>query len=401
MADEIDTTVPTNTPFYVLEDLASFDKSRVILKDAVENEYKIGSQIVTTIISSGFYLNDDGVECILYIPCPPQNTFGVTWTYPFGKDAKDPDAEMHIQGAQIGYPLTSIKTVQNPTEPERNLMNVLIGLWEVGIEKGKEECENENTILPEPSKNSLLAVSNSKNPDWAKFMKYPFDYPKSEDKKTKDLTKPARMYVKLLSTGKGLKCKLTTPFYGKGDKKENAVKYLDVRGVITPVFRWDGVFWGPHGKTPCGGSLRFRVSEANFVAGGGASAQVPRILGKNTAPEDDEDMALKKPGEAEGFAEPGTGQAGKLFAKAASKEGKPPAPKGALAIAKAPAPTSKAAKPPAPKVPAKAVVPKTPAKADPPKPAVPKTIAKKPAAKPPAKPAPEPEDEEIVEDEDE
>jgi hypothetical protein len=295
----------------------------------------------------------------------------------------------NAKGLQICYPLTSMTTVSEPTEQESAFRNTIMGLWQAAVDKGCEEIEKDEPGIPGVSVNSFTAAA--KKGTWEKAVKVPFSHPRNkEDKKTFDKTKPETMYVKLVTEGQGPTMKAKTPFYGPGDKKLNAVRFVDVRGKITPCFVWEGVYYGAHGpEAPHGASLRFKVVEANYTPQTLSSLPQHRMLNKNAAPvqEDDDDTypparVQREEGEDEGFTAPGDDEANPVAALAATKT-----------PAKKQAPTKKAT-PKATVAPKKKVVAKPPAKT------TPKKILKKLAPKKVVEDEEEPE-EEIIDENDE
>lgn len=387
----------TTTPdpiFFDSKNYSQFDENRIVIDDAVTNEYKIGKDMVQTCTSSGWYLNENDEKCVLFIGAPKQNVFGVTWNYKFGTDPKaDPSAEDKIEGAQVCYPLTSLKTVVEPTDDEKGFKNIVDCLQKAVLAKAKEEAEldEDDTRVPPAVRGSYNNVKTAKKQDWNRFVKQLYDYPSdSKDKTKKDTTKPQRMYIKLYTTGKGKDCKIMTPFYGPGNKKENPARFIEARGEITPVFRWEGSFYGPHGpKAPYAVSTRLKMTEANFTPGA-SSGPSYRFLSANDAIDDENEEIKKRPvGESEGFTQPG-GASGvnKLREKLAAAP-KPKAPAGTTAgttaVPKAGAkPLAKPKAPTSTKVSVKSVV----------------TTAK-PISKPVPKVASKVEDEEIEDEENE
>ena len=55
--------------------------------------------------------------------------------------------------------------------------------------------------------------------------------------------------------------------YGPGDKKLSPFRCISVHGSCQPVVKWDGIYWGAHGRNSHGASVRLRVSEMNFSPG--------------------------------------------------------------------------------------------------------------------------------------
>lgn len=375
-----------------------FDISRVVIHEPTTFK---GKADVTTTTSKGFYLDENDVECVLYITAPEQSCFGTQYIYPMGL-ADDQQVPENATGMQIMYQCTSLDTVHTPTPAEQAYIDCMNALHALAIEKGKEEVEKDTPLVPDVSINSFAGAARKNNYNLA--VKPVFEHPKEKDGKKLDMSKPLRQYIKLVTEGQGKTLVVKTPFYGPGDKKMNPTRFAPVsrdakgvRGHITPCNRFDGLFWGAHGKNSHGCSLRFKVVEANFTPmTGGSSMPSKRLLGRNTAPVEE-----REDGEDEGFDAPG-GDATNP-ARALEAAAKASAPKAAVPKA-------------APK--AKTILTKTSAKVAPVKvaaKAAPKAVAKvqtKAAPKAVAKAAPkaapkakakvvEPEPEEVVEDENE
>jgi len=372
-----------------------FDRARVVIHDPVSFEFTVGEGSIKNTMSKGCYLNDDGQECELYFPAPPQNCFGVNYLYEMTlkKEQQTPE---NAKGLQICYPATSMKTVETPTPAEEAFIGMMDALWELTVEKGRVEAEREDLLIPQPSAASFLSAEKRKRMD--QFVKPPIQFPNAKDKKILDKSKPKRMYVKLITSGKGETLQAHSKFYGPGDKPMSALRFLDKRGVIEPCFKWEGVFWGAHGSTsPHGASLRFKLVEANYTPQTGIGLPSHRMLGKNNAPpreEEDDPMPRSRGetdgnGEAEGFTGPGEDDSNPVAALSAAT--KKAAPKAA-----AKPPIKVAAKPkPVVRPPQKAAAPAAKPAAKPPvKKALP---AKAAPVKAPVKRAPAPEEEEPVE----
>lgn len=244
-------------------DPKDYDPSRLILKDPETMTFSIGQSEVSMTTSAARYLDDEGKECLMYFSAPPQQTFGVSYTFPMEVKEADQTPE-NAKGFQISYPLTSLKTVKNPTEAEQAYIDMLDSLWQAAVEKGREEALKDGSI-PEVAANSFIAAER-KGEKWELAVKKPAEYPKTADKKNFDTTKPMRQYLKLITTGKGPTLKAMTPFYGSKNQKCNAVKFLDKRGIIEPCFLFEGLYYGSHGpRAPHGCSLRFKLAEANYT----------------------------------------------------------------------------------------------------------------------------------------
>ena len=295
--------------------IGDFDKTRLRVLFPETHSFTKGDSEIEWTTSEGRYLNDAGELCELYIEFPPAFCFGINAIHPIGTSKEDKTVDAQT-GLQICYPITSMKTIDKPTKEEQHTKEVLDALFNVTWEYMQTRCELDidESGIPGPAYNSFLgAIRGGKlNPFYAVKATYtfPLTTPKGSKKKVEDRTKPARLYMKLITKGNGRKLRCITPVHGPGDQKVNASKYMDVRGHVHPVVKWDGVFWGSHGqKATHGASVRLRVCEMNYVP---QSDGVPhrRMLGANSAPivEDDgsdDDEDLKDDGKDEGFVQPG------------------------------------------------------------------------------------------------
>lgn len=311
-----------------------FDVSRLIHKEPVTTSFTMGQTQISITMSEGRYLDDEDRECILYCSAPAQQCFGVSYVYDMEVKEADQTPD-NAKGFQLMYPLSSLKTVSNPTEEEQAYNDMIEGMWEAAVESGREEAskDDDECLIPNSSVNSFIAAE--KKGTWEKAVKKPAEYPKTQDKKSLDVSKPKRQYVKLISSGKGESLKALTPFYGPGDKKYNAVKYISKRGIVEPCFLYEGIYYGSHGpRAPHGASLRFKLAEANFTEISSAHG-VPskRMLHKNTA------VAEIDEGQEDGtFAEPGEDDPSAALHKIAKKK---PASAGVKSVAAKKTTTSK------------------------------------------------------------
>ena len=369
-------------PEYHLADPADFDAARVIIEDPVTTTFTIDKLEINNTTSTILYKDDDGVPSRLYVTGPEQPCFGTSYSYDIGK----PETMENVKGMQMCYQLTGLQDVANPLPHHQAFIDMIggpaksskevTGLYELVVANGREQADRETPLIPPNSVSSFVSAFNKKNrPDLA--CKVPYAHPNIKDTKTPDTKKPFRMYVKLKTKGKADKLRCQTRFYGPGDKEESAFKYLEVKGKITPVYLVDGIYWGSHGpQAPQGASLRLKLHEASIVPTDDLdSGSKTRFIGKNTAPPkegDDDDVQFTKPPPPKSKNAKQEEDAG--VEEEDFKGGDAPDPVKALRQAKAAA--TKGGKPPAPK----AAVPKTT-----PKP-VAKAVAK--VAKPPAKPAP-------------
>ena len=288
----------------------TFDPSRIIVKDAKVNRFTKGDSEIEWVTSDRFYIDDDGNECELYFEGPPQYCFGINANYPMGTEKESQSIDT-MNGLQIMYPATSMKTMETPTPAELHIQKIFSALQKAAWKKMEEECsrDEDEVVVPGPTHGSFVIAKSKKNPDLA--VKPIFDFakkkdPKNDKKKLVDREKPKRSYNKLLTKGTGRDMKCITQIYGPGDKQDKTGrKFLDVRGTVHPVFKDEGIFWGAHGKNTHGASNRIRVAQMNFTpTEDGAPKR--RMLPKNTAPVeelDDSDDEEQEP-EDEAFENP-------------------------------------------------------------------------------------------------
>ena len=143
MSDETQTTQnKAGTPPEIAVSPEDFDISRVVIHDPTTFTSKAD---VTTTTSRAFYLDENGVECILYIPAPEQSSFGPQYVYDMGLAEEDQTPDK-AKGMQIMYQCTSLTTVADHTPAEQAYMDCVQSLRDLAIEKGKEEAEREVEI---------------------------------------------------------------------------------------------------------------------------------------------------------------------------------------------------------------------------------------------------------------
>lgn len=380
---------------FVFVPFGTFDKSKVVIEDPVKSSFKKNDGEVVNVTSQGLYIGEDGEKGIPVFQLAPKGCFGVSPNHKYLSEK----IEENIEGYQVCYSYTDLTSVAKPTEEEQYGLDIMKALWDLTVEKGRIEAtmEEDKVRIPAPAVNSFAGAEAQLKRNKLAFqnaVKLPFEHPNQKDSKVKDKTKPLRSYFKLVTQGKGPDCKILTPFYEPGDNKVNGKKFIEKRGVIEPCVKWEGVRWGAHQNAPHGASLKFVITEANFVPGRNDKLPTHRMLSANTAEpveEDSEDEgASTRPrkgekstteadytGEAEGFDAPEGDDADPMKELKTS-----PATTGKKVVAKPAAPTKPTAagskKPAAAggKAGAKPIAPS-------------KTVAK-PTAKAPAKPSPKP-----------
>ena len=359
-----------------------FDATRLVYHPPVTQKFNIGGADVEVTNAPIRYLDDNDDECRLFLKAPKQRITGIWHVYPFSlaKEEQTPDK---ATGMQITYPMTSLATINSPTEEEQAYMDARHAIWQGAVDQGTALAEADEPIIPGVSVNSFLAAA--KKGDYTKAVKYPFEHPK-DDKKKLDTSKPKRQYIKLCTNGTGETLKATTKFYGPGNKAVNPARYVGVNGEFEGCIGIESVYYGTQGPTaPQGASIKMRVGEANFTpitSSGGVPSK--RMLGANSAPaeEDDESSGEGDIHDSEGFEKPGSDSSNPMKALKGASKGAPAKAKGAKASTKKPVFAPVPAKPSgAAKAPAKA----TTAKAAPGAVKAPTTAKAVPAKATPAK----------------
>lgn len=279
---------------YALVPLHCYEEKRAVLKPAKMN--KSGDNSWCT--SEGVYLDDEGKEHTLFFMMPTQRCYGVNANYdPSQKKAEVAGDVSKADGFQLAYPLTSLKTMKNPTEDEKYIRTVFDSLYQKTLERMKEEAVNDSTEMPELCINSYEGAKRKK--DMTKAIKVLYNYPNVKDSNPKTLNKekPERTYIKLLSRGKGskgVKVTVQSKFYGPGDQQMSHLSLLGEKGNgdWEVCCKWDGVFWGAHGKNSHGASVRLRVYDATVNPGSGGLPS-ERMAPRNTAPAVEQDFGDK------------------------------------------------------------------------------------------------------------
>lgn len=264
---------------------AEFDPERLTIHNPTQREINGGQG--TYVTSDVTYRNDEGEECNLYFLPPTQNVFGVNPNWPMSVKAEERN-DSNIKDYQIGYPMTSLKTLNSPTSDEKALMDLFDGISSAISEKYQQMSEEDKEVVDSASRTFLdRGVSGVK-----KLYAHPRKVDPSDPKgkrKIPDHSKPARSYIKLITRGKEPKRIIASQFYGPGDKLVNPLIYRDRPGLISPCISFGSVYWGPHGKSPNGASAQLKLVQANFVPSS-FGLPVRRMIPTNSAPptEDDE-----------------------------------------------------------------------------------------------------------------
>ena len=275
--------------FVSLEDQRSFDWSAVVVEEPVTHSFTKGETTIEWTTSEVYLPGPNGEKLSIYFEMAPQNFWGISGNWPFGTAQEDRTLDT-IDGFQICYPLTSLSTVDNPTEAEKTTKHFLDQTWNITVDAMKRFCsvkDKKKRKVPAPTYSAYATTRGDK--DWAYAVKPVYDYSYSMDQKTNkkfvDKSKPQKTYIKFVTKGKGSNIRCDTKVFGPGDKLVSPYKYMSVRGNAHPVIHWDGIFWGSHGqKASYGASVRLRVSEMNFTPTVDSSVPRRRMLAINTAP---------------------------------------------------------------------------------------------------------------------
>ncbi len=261
-------------PKYVVKAGETIDKKRLVWHTPHEDRYKKvdgGENIVPR--STYHYLRpEDDVECELIIMGPKQSCFGPSPSYdkkpdaiPVGSDA----AKDFLSGVQITYPMTSLLTLNKPTDEEKAFKKNMDIIYESAFEHGVAESKKPDTKIPptvaRDFKNAGAKFPPKKGePHPAHEMMRPlYEYPKNKEKNALDKTKPQRMYVELMTRLKGRKMIVETPFNLPGQVKRNPMGYVGKSGNLEPVFVLEGINFVPGKKFAAG--VKVKLYEANFT----------------------------------------------------------------------------------------------------------------------------------------
>jgi hypothetical protein len=255
-----------------------YDGKNLVIDEPETMEFlgEDGKTPIKSCSSKGFYRDAKGNKCTLYLLMPRQSCFGFNLSAPLGQTVK-PD-HSNLKGIQVCVPMTSLKTVANPTNAEKANMTMLDSMRRTVAGMGYCETmkrKKQDRKVPQTVVSQFVAACQDveKGSDDSDFIdaaieavKPPFAYAKKDT--VVDTSKPQRFYVKLLTKGKGEKLRVYSKIYGPGDRLINPLDYVDKRGDIVPVVRFDGVYWGAHGSdSPFGASLKFTLVDANYTPG--------------------------------------------------------------------------------------------------------------------------------------
>ena len=265
-----------------------FDWESIVVEEPVTHSYtpKGGNTFEST-TSKVYFPGPNGEKRPIYIELATQNFWGISPSYPYGTRKEHQNSDT-IDGFQIAYPLTSFYTVENPTEDEMATKSYLDEMWDITCEAMQSFCseKKEKRKVPAPTYSSFGTAKSEE--DWSYAVKPLYDYPKTINKlgqKVTDTSKPLKMYIKLLTKGKGKNLKCLSKIYGP-ENEQVSPHDVNMRGEGHPVIRWDGIYWGSHGKNSYGVSLRLFLTEMNFKPSQDSNEVIcsMRMLPPNKAP---------------------------------------------------------------------------------------------------------------------
>jgi hypothetical protein len=261
----------------------TFDPTKLVITDPETRKMTVEGKEVVDISSQVRYRDSTGTPREFYVSAPTQRTFGFNLNYIYMK----PEIEENLNGMQVCYPLSSLQTVNNPTEEEAAFMKVCEAIYQTLAAKARSELDVKPSRLNTAAR-SILVTANADG-DISHAVKPLAEYPNIKDTKKKDLTKPKRIYMKLVTKGKGKDMIVCTRVKGPGNKVHNPREFVGVSGNMTPAVQFGPIFWGSHGQTsPHGVSCKVRVLEANFTPVANSNG-VPTydLLSANEDPEEE------------------------------------------------------------------------------------------------------------------
>ena len=86
-------------------------------------KFTSGKSTVEWTMSNVYVEAENGAKLPIYFELVEQNLWGVNGIFPFGLQ-KDKQVENKLEGYQICYPMTSLKTMGKPTKEERKTQRV-------------------------------------------------------------------------------------------------------------------------------------------------------------------------------------------------------------------------------------------------------------------------------------
>lgn len=287
----------------------NFDESNLHVHEVVKNEFTVGKSKITSCKSEWYYKDPKtGAAKMFYFFGPDATCFAPSYQYPLSNDdaksgkgkgkAKEDEAEEKKdpsarKGVQIGYPLSTLNTAEEPTELEAAFMRFLDRLRHRAVEIAIAEVKKKGTKIPQVSKSLILASMSpqeDEDEEEAEARKLGCVKPVYTPARSVDgKVKPPAWYVPLVTSGKGEELKCSTKFYDPSDdpssaRAHNPLEYTKDKGEGSargelgyPLFFLKENFWGQHGVDSAAGlSLKFFLVQADWAeVEAGANTYVP------------------------------------------------------------------------------------------------------------------------------
>lgn len=190
-----------------------------------------------------------------------------------------------FDGYQCFYNLTSMKTIDDPTNEEKETMEVLDRIYarvikyihEQALKDQERESRDEETLL------DPILIAGKK---LEKYVRPIYGHPTKRDSNKKKIIKkdkPKQINkLKLLTEGEGNQLKCLCEIYGPGDIALHPKQIVSKPGKMEILMEFKYIFFGGHGSDPYKASCQFGAYNINYVPGG-SRPPVKRLLPKNTA----------------------------------------------------------------------------------------------------------------------
>lgn len=257
----------TSEIFISLDSVETFDWTRINVGEPKKHSFTKGDKSIEWYTSEVYYLGEDGEKLSIFFELPKQSVW-MSGVWPFSTEEEEKSFE-NIEGYQIAYSLD--KDSKNPTSDEERGKKILDKTWDITVDALKKFCSvpRDDRKVPNPTYSSFKTAKE--DGDFSYAVKPVWNYSLTKDergKKTVDMTKSPRTYIKFLTNKKGLDMTCSTKIFGPGDKEISPKRCIrkSMNGICHPVIYWKGIFWGSHGqKASYGASVQLRVHEMNFT----------------------------------------------------------------------------------------------------------------------------------------
>lgn len=255
---------------------STFDANRLKITDPVITKYNLNGAPMENNSSQILYCDASGQYREFYLTGPKQFIFGLNLNHPLGtKD--DQKTPANANGLQVCYQVTSLQTVNAPTDEERAFDNAITAIHAAVTRKVIEVVEQQSMRGLCTQAQGIVALLKMKN-SLHTAVKPVAEYPMLKDKSGYDTTKPKRLYSKLV--GKVVEDKVTkqkalsiqTRIKGVDGTPINPFDLLNIRGNLEPVFKPGEVHYGAHGQTSYAASIKIPLVQARFELQGSTSS---------------------------------------------------------------------------------------------------------------------------------